>query len=161
MFDRNGNPTDDADLMVGGCDTFDSDPAPDFDGMEYDDYRGGPKCGGCGTDDNGRWIGPGCRHCFPPDHECKPYGFGIERWDFEPRMRLVRELSATAWFTGLTWDQCRECATKWSGFSNRRLRHSNKVWDRLCDECETHTEAVEKYEQWAKRAVTVKYRDEK
>lgn len=136
-----------------------ADGYSDYDPM-YEGPGDGPKCGGCCLDHDGRFIGPGCRHCNPPDHEAKPYGFGIETFDNGPRLRLQQELRVTAWFTGLTWDQVNRCATDWSGFSRRRLRHSNIVWDRLCDECETHTEATEAYVRWAIQAVQVRYRDE-
>lgn len=170
MFDRNGNLTDDADRMVYGCETFESDPTPDFDGMEYDDAHSDFKCGRrgrfgdivpCCCDDEGKFVGPGCRHCNPVDHECKPYQFGIETFDdcYAEARQWARQL----------WGALRvhtdaerralfiQFATA-DGYSARRDRHSDIVWDRLCDECETHTEAVAKYERWAKRAMKTRYR---
>lgn len=161
--DRHGNLTDDADRWLTGHDRCfgTGDDIPDYDGMEYDDYRSGPKCGGCCLDGDGYLIPghPGCRHCNPPDHEAKPYGFGIERWDCEAVMQLVRELRSHARL-GLCREIDSATACRWVGFSLRRERHSDRVWERLCVECETHSEAKERYEQWARRAVTVWYRDE-
>jgi hypothetical protein len=91
--DRHGNPTDDSDRWLAGHETtFDYDPAPDCD----DDYdRGGPNCArewngwrGCCCDHEGKFVGPGCRACNPPDHEGKPYGWGIERSE-DPALELA------------------------------------------------------------------------
>ena len=176
MFDASGNPTDDADRMIGGCDTF--APGDDYDPMYADAPGGGSyKCGRgpyrdtpCCCDDDGQFVGPGCRHCNPPDHEGKPYGFGIERFDspewqearrhFNRVRSLVFGLPATAHPVMDYGHWLAAWAVK-AGWSERRQRHSDIVWDRLCEECETHTEAVEKYEAWAKRAVAVKYRDQR
>lgn len=148
-----------ADFAGNYAETFDADGVGDRDPMYDDAPSGGPKCGGCGLDDEGRWVGPGCRHCCPVDHECKPYGFGIERWEHDGYLRLRRELAGSI-IAPMSWEQAGRCALKWSGFSVRRERHSDIVWDRICDESETHDEAVERYTAWARRAVTVRYRDE-
>jgi hypothetical protein len=68
MFDRDGNPTDDADRMVGGCDTF--GPGDDHDPMYSDDPCGLPACGRqCYYDSHAReWVNFGCTGC----HECEP-----------------------------------------------------------------------------------------
>ena len=159
--------TDDADRMPFGCDSFDTCPVGDRDIMsdEHDFACGSPKCANrdgipCCCDYEGRFVGPGCRHCNPVDFEAKPYGWQIERFESRLVDRLRRELFATAVVTGLTFDQIRTAAVAWSGFSRRREKHSDIVWERLCCECQTHTEAVEKYTAWARRAVTVRYRDE-
>ena len=138
-----------------GCDPF--LPGEDYDPM-YEGFGGEPKCGECFRDN-----GVGCRHCYPPDHEAKPYGFGVETFEHEPSQRLARELQASWPLTG-GGQLCRlralELARKWAGFSYRRLRHSEIVWSRLCDECETHGEAAERYTAWAKNAAGKRYRDE-
>jgi hypothetical protein len=160
--DRNGNLTDDSDRWLSGHEsTFDADPAPDWEGMEYDDWHRGPKCGGCRLDGDGYLIpgARGCRHCNPVDPECKPYKFGIELWECEAALSLRREVCGHARL-GLCRDIDLPTACRWVGFSVRRAKHSDRVWDRLCDECQTHAEAKEKYEAWARRAVTVRYRDE-
>lgn len=153
-----------------GCEPF--GPNEDYDPMYEDPGDGTYRCGRgefrdipCCLDYDGKFVGPGCRHCNPVDPECKPYGFGIERFEQTEALRIVRELKCHAatgliYLTGNPADWLRRALT-WVGFSFRRERHSDRVWERLCDECETHTEAVEKYTAWAKRAVTVKYRDEK
>jgi len=151
-----------------GCDPF--LPGEDYDPMYEGPGDGTYRCGRgeyrdipCCCGDEGRYVGPGCRHCCPPDHEAKPYGFGIETFEHEPSLRMARELQAN-WplVGGGPIDRLRalELARKWAGFSYRRLRHSQIVWERLCCECETHGEAVARYEECAKRAAGVKYRDE-
>lgn len=170
--------TDNADRMPYGCDTFDSCPVGDRDIMndEWDGDR--PKCGGYGTCE-------GCRRCCPPDHESKPYGWGIERFEDPVLARANAEAIAerdrltpkytSAWVE--TWGmragywphhslptfdrEFRDLLWKhYSRQSLRRLRHSDIVWNRLCDECGTHPEAVKRYSRWAAHAVTVRYRDE-
>jgi hypothetical protein len=179
--DRHGNLTDDADRWLSGHEqTFDSDPAPDCD----DPRDCEPRCGGCWQAN-----GDGCRDCSPPDHENKPSGFGIDACEDPALERANAAMWAevnkrpggkytSAWVE--TWgmyagrslhhrcnpvtDSDREfrnlCWRVWSKRSARRERHSDRVWDRLCDECQTHGEAVRRYEAWARRAVTVRYRDE-
>jgi hypothetical protein len=173
MFDRDGNPTDDADRCVSGlCDTFDSDPAPDFDGMDYDDWHSAPKCArgiqgfACCLDGDGQLIPghPGCRHCNPPDYEGQPHGFGIERFDgqYDEARRWVRSLASALRLH--TWEARDGMFTELAiadGFSPRRARCGVLVWERLVGTCETHTEAVEKYTKWAKRTMRRKYRDHK
>lgn len=184
MFDRDGNLTDDADRMVGGCGTFDDCPVGDRDPM-CDDAPGSwrPRCGGPCYED-GQNVGcQGCRHCSPPDHEDKPSGFGIERWEdpaWEEAGRIVGErtnmvfgayslrrtyldhFGRLAWVGAIYWREERvrvwAMLTNWSA---RRHRHSRIVWDRLCDECETHAEARSQYGKWAALAMTRKYRDQR
>lgn len=136
---------------------------------EYD----GPKCGGC----------PGCRHCDPVDNECKPYGWGVEKFE-DPALAAANEEARreserhglgmyTSAFVSDNW-YSRGCLISppwnrdyrdflwraWSKWSARRWRHSEIVWERICNEAETHRLAVERYTAWAKRAVAVRYRDE-
>lgn len=175
-------------LIDGRCDSFEHDSHSDYDPM-YADAPGDdrPRCGGQSWE-YGQWIGcPGCRHCQPVDPEAKPYGFGIEK--FEDRALLEANADvANRWFGGPYQNLAQigyfeprgytgrgiqygangrrnelrneiwRTRTRWSA---RRWRHSELVWDRLCDECETHREAVKAYQQWAQRAITVRYRDEK
>jgi hypothetical protein len=169
---------------------FDECPVGDRDIMsdEWEMACGTPRCGGPQRDEYGQNTGcPGCRHCDPPDHECKPYGFGIERSE-DPALQRANEAvwaivnqrpegkCTSAWVStwgmskgrfngGPRWADAdfayRDFLRRfWSRQSERRLRHSDIVWDRLCDECQTHGEAVEKYKAWATRSLTVKYRDE-
>lgn len=91
--DSHGHTTDDANRWLGGdANTFSSDPMPDWDGMEYDAERSGPKCGGSrilADSPDGRSVGcSGCRHCDPVDLELKPHGFGIERFE-DPALGLA------------------------------------------------------------------------
>ncbi len=166
MFtDRHGNPTDDADRDYTGT-MAEFAPGDDYDPMYSSDERG-PRCATgegfpCCCDQNtGAFIGPGCRECNPPDHECKPYGFGIETFDspewaearrhFAAMRTLVFGLPADAhpimdyghWLRAWAID---------AGWSETRSECSERLWDRLCDTCETHTEAKAKYEAWARRA---------
>jgi hypothetical protein len=122
----------------------------------------------------------GCRGCDPVDHEAKPYGFGIESFE-DPALHAANDATREAWIggpyrslkganyctVGATWcgprfnrDLRDAIWRRLSRHSARRERHSKIVWDRICDAAETHREAVERYKAWAKRAVTVKYRDE-
>lgn len=155
MFDRNGILTDDADRMVYGCDEF--VPGDDYDPM-YEGPGGGPRCGGCGLDDEGRWVGPGCRHCDPVDYENMPgsavHGYGEgPAWDraykhFRNEFKFLtgRSESAPNDFPGLL--------RKWAvgfGWDERRVKCADLIWKRLCDRCETHGEAREKFLTWANR----------
>lgn len=153
----------------------DEDIARDVD--EYDSWHEGPRCGGPWRETPWGWEGgcPGCRHCDPVDSELKPYGFGIERFE-DPALaeanrraheRLGLQYGAYSlhwWQNGGTWSAFKPGRdAEWARASRqslRRLRHSDIVWGRLCDECETHSEAARRYKQWALRAVTVRYRDE-
>lgn len=137
--------SDDADRAgYCGCDPF--LPGDGYDPM-YDSFEREPKCGGpdrC----------PGCRRCYAPDRELKPHGFGFDRYEHSPAYRLGRELAANAAVTlgcvvgGPVW-YGRYLA--WTGFNARLERVSDRVWDKLCDECETHPEAVRRYEAWAEK----------
>lgn len=151
--------TDDADRGdYAGCAPFlaNEDYDPMYEGPGHDT----PKCGGPSYVVEGReqWNEgcPGCRHCFAPDPELQPYGFGIERFESAAVYRLLGELKANAVvlgmrrgdFLGPVWFQR---ALEWTGFNFRLERVAERVWLRLCDTCETHPEAVEKYTAWAKK----------
>jgi hypothetical protein len=134
--------TDDADRMPYGCDTFDADPYSDYDPMYSDDG-----------------IGDG------PDHECKPYGWGIESFE-DPALTeanvyaggLVR-LAGSMYRSPGGWSETMDARmadrnARWAANSkhNTRLeRASDRAWDRICDESATHAEAVAKYTRWADR----------
>jgi hypothetical protein len=160
-------PTDDADRVdYTGCEPF--APGDDYDPM-YEGYGDEPKCGGCF-----RGNGIGCRHCSPPDYEAKAYGFGIESFE-DPALEEANAYANACYrmsgsmyrAMGSYWetlDARREVRdARWQAntrHSSRRLRHSEIIWVRLCENCETHGEAVRAYKKWAKRAATVRYRDE-
>lgn len=161
MFtDRDGNLTDDADRWLSGHErTFDCGDVPDFDGMEYDDLHSDFKCASTGADGQrfpcccdweGKFVGPGCKHCNPVDHEAKPYGWGLERFECNEAYRVLREVSSHA-SLGLCRSINLRTACAWVGFNFHVEGCSDRVWDRLCETCETHTEAVEKYTRWAKK----------
>lgn len=177
--------------LTGHESTLDYDPVPDHDGLEYDDLHRGPKCGGRVFTEDGEYVGcPGCKHCDPVDPENKPYGFGIEKFEDAALARAnevcraavasrVTNCYTSAWVetwgmfagrglhhkVGATTDADRAlrdvCWRFWTKWSARRWTHSERVWGRLCDECQTHTEAVARYSAWARRAITRKYRDER
>lgn len=163
FIDRDGNPTDDADRVTSGA-MEEFAPGDDYDPM-YAGYERGPKCANrdgvpcCCDPHTGKFVGPGCRHCNPPDHEGKPYGFGIETFDSPEWAEARRHFFgvwrfATGQFDAHQMDW-RHLLKRWAtdaGWSERRLKCSDRVWDRLCDTCDTHTEAVEKYERWARKA---------
>ena len=155
MFDRNANLTDDADRMVYGCDTFDgyNDHDPMYDDGPSSTYR----CGRgpyrdipCCVDDDGKFVGPGCKHCNPVDHEAQPRKWGFCRYENDAACYLRRSVSTSA-LLGL----CREIdyttACEWLGFDFRVERASERVWEKCCNECETHTEAVARYTRWANK----------
>lgn len=171
------NATDDAYAHgYAGCEPF--GPNEGYDPMYADAPGDGSfKCGRgefrdipCCLDYDGKFVGPGCRDCNPPNHEDKPYGFGIETFD-SPEWKDAREhfQRVRSLIFGIPSDahpilDYGHWLNAWAvnaGWSARRLKHSDIVWDRLCVACETHTEAVAKYEAWARRAVTIKYRDQK
>jgi hypothetical protein len=114
-----------------GCEPF--GPGDDYDIMNSRDYEGDG---------------------LAPNREDCPYGFGIETFEHEPSLTLARELVANWPFVcGGTIDRIEalELARKWTGFNYRLLRCAGRVWDRLCDTCETHADAVERYTRWAKK----------
>lgn len=156
--------------------SFDSCPVGDRDIMsdEWEMACGTPKCGGrC---EYGSYGGcEGCRHCDPVQYDSKPYGFGIESFEDPALQRANEEVKReqertgfglyTSAFTSDSWlsrgalvslpfnhvwrerrDFLRRCYTT---HDEARERQSNHVWDVLCDECDTHTEAVQRYTDWA------------
>lgn len=196
FFDRNGDPTDDANRDTSG--TMRSFGAgDDYDPM-YEGPGDAPKCARewndwrvCCCDDAGKFVGPGCRECNPPDHENKPYGWGIERFEDpaleaanqEMRTRRPQALYTSAGAYARTyWGRHRDGRMMmddnarpvmrvtidepafaldtemrdviwraWSKWDRKLWGRSERLWDRLCDTCETHTEAKAKYEKWAQK----------
>jgi hypothetical protein len=121
---------------------------------------------------------PGCQGCDPVMHDSKPYGWGVERFE-DPALaeangyagglvilagsmyRSPPQLADGDYRTSDTRREIRD--QRWaanSTQSKRRLRHSDIVWGRICDEADGHSDAVRRYKVWANRAVTVRYRDE-
>jgi hypothetical protein len=110
------------------------------------------------TDDADRWLS-GHEATFdydPVDHECCPYGWGVERFEWQPAYRLIREWRANwavtvggSYPAGPEWF---DRALGWTGFDFDLARKAGRVWDCLCGCCETHTEAIARYARWAKRA---------
>ena len=164
MFtDRYGNLTDDADRDCTGT-MQEFGPNEGYDPMYDDGHRSEFKCGRgqfgdpCCLDDDGKFVGPGCRHCCPPDHEDKPEGYGIETFD-APEWDAARAHFRNVWcfVVGLPNAHPRDwqhLLRKWAvkdGWSERLQRCSDRVWDRLCETCETHHEACDKYERWANK----------
>lgn len=201
MFtDRYGVPTDDsARDYTGTMDEFGSDECDADDG-----WRGGPKCAresndwrGCGCDHTGRYVGPGCRECNPPDWDGKPYGWGLERFEDPALERANREAKAlrpVAMYTTAgayaheeptgqivevgepgsrryvremrvtvgtpAFPDTREYRDMlWRAYSTwdaKLGRLSERMWDKLCDNCATHPEAVRKYAKWAAKKTGVR-----
>lgn len=165
--DRYGRLTDDSDRWVSGHEhTFESDPAPDWDGMEYDDERRGPKCGGpliLADSPDRRNVGcPGCRHCDHPDHEAIHTRF--ERYDRPDFYRLRNELNMLAAMGyALPPDMNRDRRyNPGLAYFDRVIGHNPRLHaaavrkiERLCfDECETHREVLAAYETWRRRVLT-------
>lgn len=150
-------PHDDADRYGFAGDalaTFDYDPAPDFDGMDYDDERSLPRCGGPVFEGRVQVGGcDGCRHCFPPDAESIHTGF--ETYDRPDFYRLRNELAMLAAMgyalPPTPWDSAagRAYFLRAIGFSARMLRAAKHKLSMICDRCETHPEAVAEYAAWA------------
>lgn len=177
-------------------DSDDLGPSPEFLADEdiardEDNYGRERRCT-CGRDDYYReqaeypaygkpepWHGPTCKGCDPVDHECKPHGFGIERFEDPALLEANDHAAGMVILSGSMYrspvgvyssnysqtSDTRRAArdARWqanSKHSKRRERHSDIVWDRLCDCCETHSEAVHRYKAWAKKAIRRKYRDE-
>lgn len=139
--------TDDSDRAnyIGSIyDTFGTDPMGDYDPMHADAPGDGPKCGGCETE-------RGCRHCSPPDAEAMHTGF--ETYDRPDFYRVRRELVMLAELGYALHprdtDAGRRYFERTIGF-NRRLQAAaqRKMWT-ICDESETHAEALERYAAWA------------
>lgn len=147
--------TDDANHMPYGCDEF-TDAYSDYDIMNSRDYE----------------------NLDTPDYESKPYGFGIERFEdpalqraneamwamidvrgdgkytsaiscietwgmFKGKYRGVRFTDQDMEFRNMCWDV-------WSQWDRRLWEHSQRIWEHLCDRCETHGEAIDAYNKWAK-----------
>lgn len=149
--------TDDADRMNGPRDTFDSCPVGDRDIMndEWEMACGRPKCGGPYYEYGYNSGCLGCRHCNPPDHEAKPYGWGVETWEQDAILGRARQMFI-CWVGSVTadspdWIHVRDLAFRWSNFDRGLLRRSNRVWSALCEYSETHPEAVERYAAWCGR----------
>jgi hypothetical protein len=149
--------TDDAEAYgYAGCEPF--GPNEDYDPM-YEGFGDRPKCGGSSLNEYDQREGcPGCRHCDPVDPECQPYGWGVERFESDAALRLARELRATSLIiTGRQLDRDDPCesqrlALKWTGFNFRLEACAERLWNRLCDVCKTHGEAVAHYTRWANKA---------
>lgn len=156
FFDRNGNPTDDADRDCAGA-MCEFGPGDDYDVMNSRDYE----------------------DPLAPDRENKPYGWGIEEfedpalaaanvamWAEVHKRNLNTYTSAGSYLEtwgifaggpkGLTIsdadrgyrDFCWRVRSKW----DRKLWEcSERLWGRLCDRCETHAEAVKRYTAWAEK----------
>lgn len=123
--------TDDADCMIYGCDTFDTDSHSDYDPMHSDDFNP-----------------------HAPQHDNKPSGWGFDRFENADVYRIMRELRVAG--PGLLGTDTRgpewfAVAVKWSGHNTKLEACSDRLWERLCDRCETHAEAVEKYTRWAEK----------
>jgi hypothetical protein len=170
--------TDDADRCELA--TFDECPVGDRDIMndEWEMACGMPKCGGR-SEFSGYGGCNGCRHCDPPQCDSKPYGWGIESFEDPALQRANEEVKRerertgfgmyTSAFVSDSWLSRGALVSQpwgwwidrrdflWRSYSRhdkRREAKSNRVWDRLCDECATHAEAVEKYTAWAERAAS-------
>lgn len=144
------NFSDDSDRATFAGDytaTLDCDPAPDFEGMEYDDWRRVPRCGYPDTEC------PGCRHCFPPDFEAIHTGF--ERYDRPDFYRVTRELRMLA-DLGYALDPRftpggSAVRDTMIGFDARLLRAADYKLARICERAETHADAVREYGAWVER----------
>lgn len=151
--------TDDSDRAAFSgsyAECFDCDGVGDRDPMYDDAPIHGYKCGRdgnpCCLDFDGKFVGPGCRHCNPVDYECKPYGFGFETFECERAQHIRREmLLLSAW--GHPWPfsipDSYGLALKWAGFNFRLAAVSDRVWDLICCRSETHTEALAVFAAWA------------
>lgn len=134
----------------------------------------GPDCGGRGFEFmDGQWEKvtgcSGCRHCDPVDHEAKPYGWDIERFE-DAALTEANIATSGAWIggpyrslagvsytlNGHTWcgshfnRELRDAIwDRLSTWSESMWQKSERVWDRICDRSQTHGEAVERYTTWA------------
>lgn len=147
-----GGPADEGDLLG------------DMDPYDADDYYGRGPCK-CPIYDCEANIDPGrgCRKCNPPMFDCKPGIEGIDKYK-DPAFSAAGQWTFNVWIGG-PYRQYEARAVrmamrekKWSETTtlNPRIeRASRRKWDRLCDECETHDDAIEAYEAWAARALKV------
>lgn len=141
----------------GGPDDRDPmyDDAPD--GLLKCDRGNGPCC----LDDEGKYVGPGCCHCCPPDAEAIHTGFEI--WDRPDFYRLRAELHCTAKFgyclpPHVDHASGRAALVRWIGHDHRLARAAQRKLELICDDSETHDEAKARYEAWAVRARIAEYR---
>ena len=175
MIDRHGNPTDDSDRMISWCETFDSDPVGDRDIMHDDAPGDGPSCGGRRYEHGHNYGCQGCRKCSPPDSEYRPYGWQIEKFE-DPGLERANlaawaELDkrpagkyTSAWVSD--WGMSRGryapptlspsdrafrdlCWAAWTQHDAQLAAAAEAFWALLCDECETHKEAADRYSDWA------------
>lgn len=139
------------------------DPAPDFEGMEYDDWHKTPKCGGPRYPDSESQYAvaanagcPGCRHCFPPDFEAIHTGF--ETWDRPDFWRARSTQNMLADIGYALRPHPIDCPNGWAcflrtiGFDARLHRAANCKLASICERAETHADALEEYKSWAKNA---------
>lgn len=132
---------------------------PDDRDPMYDDAPRRLKCdrgnGPCCLDWEGKYVGPGCCHCCPPDAEAIHTGFEI--WDRPDFYRLRAELHCTAKFgyclpPHVDHVSGRAALARWIGYNQRLARASQRKLELICDDSETHDEAKARYEAWAVRA---------
>lgn len=135
-----------------------------------DGYYGGGRCT-CGREAAYREFDardgfdyhdfPGCSGCDPVMHDCRPYKFGIELFEDEGRCAAIRGCRGCL-IPGLLRERDMwAIVAKSTTVSLRRERAADLVWDRIVATAETHHEAVARYTRWAKRTVTLRYRDER
>jgi hypothetical protein len=150
---------DDADRAYFAGDpnaTFDYDPTPDWEGMEYDDWHAAPKCGGAEYPDGRDRVNvgcPGCRHCFPPDYDAIPTGF--DPWEVPGYARVRDELWFAARLGYALPPHPIDCPAGYAAllrmvnFNARLAAAAEFKLARICERCETHPEAKAEYEAWA------------
>jgi hypothetical protein len=111
------------------------------------DLGNGPCCVG----NNGEYVGPGCRHCCPPDSESIHTGFEI--WDRPDFFRLRDELACTA-----KLGYCLSVRTQdgFSGWFGKLIGHNFRLSsaarrkvETICDDSDTHDEAKFRYLSWS------------
>ncbi len=104
----------------------------------------------------------GCKGCDPIDQENKPHGWGVERFE-DPALdeanryairETLRSYGAYSLACGKVWSNRLLRDQRWAACSshdNELERLSDRVWDALCDCCQTHKEAIRRYGKWCER----------
>lgn len=156
---------DEAFEMGGPAD--EGDVLGDMDPYDADDYYGRRpcKCPRPEWNEHDGWSAPGrgCRKCNPPMFDCKPGIEGIDKYK-DPAFYAAGQWAFNLWIGGpYRQYEARSVRMamrekKWAETTtlNPKIeRASERKWNVLCDECETHEEAIEAYEAWAARALIV------
>lgn len=137
----------------------------DMDPYDADDYYGRLPCNCPRFDINDPSASdhPGCRKCNPPEFDNRPGIEGIDKYK-DPAFLAANAWAWNLWLGGPY--RCYEARDVRMALREKRWAETTKLnpkieraarrkWDRLCDKCQTHGEAIKAYKAWAERAIAI------